>query len=75
MRDCLDSDVHSHQTNIGELDRNRLCNDLLALDRLVTINHLMIGRKQKLNSLLFGALLNLERGFAACCLRPKTFRP
>ena len=62
MRDCFDTDVHSRQSDIRELDRDRLRDDLLTLDRLVTVNHLMVRRKQKLNSLFFSALLNLKRG-------------
>src|SRR6185295_12258617 len=55
----LNTDVHTNQADVCELDRDRLCHDLLAFDWFVTIDNLMIGGKQERDSLLFRSLFDL----------------
>ena len=57
----LDADVHADKADVGEFNRDRLGNNLLTFDRLVTVNYLVVGWKQKNNSLLFRTFLNLQR--------------
>ena len=46
--DRFDSDVHARVAGVCKFDRNRLRNDLVALDRLVTVDDLMISRQKQL---------------------------
>jgi hypothetical protein len=57
VRDRLDADVHADETDVRELDRDRLGDDLLAFDRLVAVDDLMVRRQQKHDSLLFARFL------------------
>src|SRR4030095_7042824 len=54
------ADVHSYETNVRKLDWNGLGNYLLAFDWFVTVDNLVIGGQQKIDSLLCSSLLYLK---------------
>ena len=75
MRNGFHANIHAGMTGIRKLNRNRLGNNLVALDRLVAVDDLMIGRQQQLNAFSFRPLLDLQRGLASFRFRPATCRP
>ena len=47
--------------SIGEFDRDRLGNDLVAFDRFIAVDHLMICRQKQFDPFSLRALLDLQR--------------
>ena len=63
MSDCFDPDVHAGMSGIRKLNWNCLGHNLVALDRLVTVNYLMIRGQQQLHAFSFCALPEIEEEF------------